>query len=299
MNSKVDIHADDYGYSIKTSEDILDCMKQGKLDSVSIICNTVHFQKSMEMLYEQIPELPYLPLLSIHLNLPEGKGVTDLLPISWGRLFISSYTPGRTKIKDKLKQELKWQIDTTQEAIEKCMDIARKSDVKCIQKAIRIDSHIHTHPVPVVWQALIELIEEEKYDIEYIRNPKEPLLPFLKQVSLIPTYGLVNFLKNRILMFYSGKIDNYCELHKIDKMYMWGLMMSGHMDLDRVTRLYPSMMEASEKNNRVLELLFHPGKASRDEYSDEMDRNYFKDANLSDARHIEKETVMNMRELQK
>ena len=100
-------------------------------------------------------------------------------------------------------------------------------------------------------------------------------------------------------MFYSGKIDNYCELHKIDKMYMWGLMMSGHMDLDRVTMLYPSMMEVSEKNNRVLELLFHPGKACKDEYSDEMDRNYFKDANLSDARHIEKETVMNMRELQK
>ena len=105
MNSKVDIHADDYGYSIKTSEDILDCMKQGKLDSVSIICNTAYFEQSMKMLYEQIPDLPYLPLLSIHLNLPEGKGVTNLLPISWGRLFISSYTPGKAKIKDKLKQE--------------------------------------------------------------------------------------------------------------------------------------------------------------------------------------------------
>ena len=47
----VDIHADDYGYSINTSKDMLECMKAGALDSISIICNTKWFEYSMEMLY--------------------------------------------------------------------------------------------------------------------------------------------------------------------------------------------------------------------------------------------------------
>ena len=38
--TKIDIHADDYGYSLAVSRDILECMKAGCLDSISIICNT-------------------------------------------------------------------------------------------------------------------------------------------------------------------------------------------------------------------------------------------------------------------
>ena len=55
----VDIHADDYGYSINTSKDMLECMKAGALDSISIICNTKWFEDSMEMLYREIPHLPF------------------------------------------------------------------------------------------------------------------------------------------------------------------------------------------------------------------------------------------------
>ena len=95
-------------------------------------------------------------------------------------------------------------------------------------------------------------------------------------------------------MFYSGKVDRYCEKHNIGKMYMWGLMMSSHMDYDRIEKLFPSMLETAKRNGRKLELLFHPGKASEDEYSPEMDPNYFRDANLSENRHIEKYAVMNI-----
>lgn len=290
----IDVHADDYAYSIHTSEDIIECLKEGKLNSFSIICNTSGFEKSMELLYSVIPSLPFLPNISIHLNLPEGKGITDLLPISWVRLFLASYSLDKNKVKEKLKKELKWQIDTTQKVIEKCIGIAKTNNIECKQKAIRIDSHIHTHPIPIVWESLLEVIEEEKYDIEFIRNPKEPIIPFLKKFSLIPSFGLANIIKNRILMFYSRKIDNYCDLHKIDKMYMWGLMMSGHMDFNRVKVLYGDISKKADVDNRKLELLFHPGMAKDNEYSEEMDKNYFVNANLSKYRHIEKHTVMNI-----
>ena len=295
----VDIHADDYAYSLHTSEDIVECLKEGKLDSFSIICNTSGFEKSMELLYSVIPSLPFLPNISIHLNLPEGKGATDLLPISWIRLFLASYSFNKKEVKEKLKKELKWQIDTTQKAIDKSINIAKAYSIVCKQKGIRIDSHIHTHPIPIVWDALLEVIEEEKYDIEFIRNPKEPIIPFLKKVSLIPSYGLANIIKNRILMIYSRKIDNYCDLHKIDKMYMWGLMMSGHMDLDRVKALYGDIVKKADNDNRYLELLFHPGMAKEDEYSEEMDKSYFLNANLSKNRHIEKHTVMSIEDIKR
>ena len=80
-------------------------------------------------------------------------------------------------------------------------------------------------------------------------------------------------------MMYSGKVDRYCEKHNIDKMYMWGLAMSGHMDYERIEKIFPDMVQTAQKNNRTLELLFHPGKASVQEYSEEMNSDYFRDAN--------------------
>lgn len=286
----IDIHADDYGYSVNTSKEILDCMKQGCLTSISIMANTKAFDESMDMLYKQIPSLPFLPLISVHISLPEGNG--EVLPLSWGRLFLSN-----SSIKENIKKELKYQINIIDEVIEKCIDIAKKNNVEAKQKGIRIDTHIHTHPIPVVWQSLLEVIEEEKYNIEYIRNPKEPLMPFIKHIDFIPSYGIANMLKNRILMFYSRKIDKYCDKHNMNKMYMWGLCMSGHMDFDRIKKVYKDMYDYAEKHNRNLELLFHPGIALESEYSKELNKDYFKNANCSINRKIEKDAVLRIKEI--
>lgn len=294
MHKNVDIHADDYGYSISTSKDILECIKQGKLDSISVMSNMFAFKESMNMLYESIEELPFLPLMSVHLNIPEGYDEEGYFPLSWVKLFLSSYSFKRKEVKNELKRYLKKQIDDAQTEIERCIAKAKEKNVACIQKGVRLDSHIHTHLIPVVWDALIEIIEEEKYNIEYIRNPKEPLIPFFKKASLLKTYSPINLIKNRILMFYSYEVDRFCEKNNLDKMYMWGLMMSGSMDYDRISEIYPDMSETAKKNTRKLELLFHPGKASEDEFGKDTDPDYFRDANLSDNRHIEKKAVMNI-----
>jgi len=294
---KIDIHADDYAYSLATSKDIIDCLRKGCLDSFSIICNLPAFDECMELLYKEIPNLPFLPLISIHLDFPEGDSISDNLPLSWSNLFLSSYSFNRNKIKKELKKEIKRQIDKTQGVINKCIDIARNSGVEAKQSGIRIDSHIHTHLIPVVWDSLIEVIEEEKYDIEYIRNPLEPLNIFLNEKSLIKTYSFVNIIKNRILAFYSKKVDKYCDSHNLPKMYMWGLVMSSHMDFDRIKILLDSFKKKAQDDDRVLELLFHPGKANEDEYCKEMNKDYFRDANTSNNRHIEKESVLKVKNL--
>lgn len=291
----IDIHADDYGYSVNTSNDIIECLKCGCLNSISVICNTNSFKECMDMFYKAIPSFPFLPLMSVHINLPEGKG--DALPLSWSKLFVSSVGFNKGKIKENIKKEIKRQIEAIDEFINQSIEIANKNNIKVSQKGLRIDSHVHTHPIPIVWESLIEVIEEEKYNIEYIRNPKEPIIPFIKHLDLLSTYGLANLAKNRILMFFSRKIDVYCDNHNMDKMYMWGLAMSGHMDFDRIKKVYSDMYDYAEKHNRKLELLFHPGQALENEYSNEMNKDYFKNANLSENRKVEKETVLKIREI--
>ena len=38
MSVKIDIHADDFGESVHASRDILECLKDGKLNSISVLC---------------------------------------------------------------------------------------------------------------------------------------------------------------------------------------------------------------------------------------------------------------------
>lgn len=303
----IDVHADDYAYSLNTSKDILECVKKGCLDSFSIICNTNAFEESMDLLYKEIPNLPYLPKLSIHLNFLEGYCLSNssLLSIngintsSWGDLLIGSFSGMKKTLKEQMKEEIKAQINKTQPVIEKCIAIAKENGVVVSQKAMRLDTHVHTHPIPLQCEALIEVIEEEKLDVEYIRNPKEPIWPFISSVSLWPTYSLVNMAKNVILNIFSKKIDKYCEEKGMEKMYMWGLMMSGRMDFDRVKKIYNKMVNYSKKNNRNLELLLHPGIALKEEESEEFKKEFFINANLSNNRKVEKEAVLRIRELTK
>ena len=292
MKPEIDVHADDYGYTVNTSKQILDCIKQGKLDSISIICNTKWFDESMRMLYEAIPSFSYLPLMSVHLNIPEGSFGSTEFPMKWEKLFLVSYSFHKKKIKDALKKELREQIEKTQKVIDTCIRIAKEADIPVGQKGLRLDSHTHTHLIPVVWEALTEVIQEEGYPIEFIRNPKEPILPFLKDPSLWPSYGIANIIKNRILMMYSRKVDRYCEDHGLKKVYMWGLMMSGKMDIERIKKILPDMAHKTKDDGRVLEVLFHPGQALKEEYDEKMNADFFREFNSSDNRDIERRSVM-------
>ena len=287
----VDIHADDYGYSLNTSKELLKLMKLGKLNSISLICNTSYFNDSVDLLYENIKELPFMPKISVHLNLVEGFFENNKLPMSWSKLFFYSYIP--SGIKNILKNEIKKQIELYIDVLNNIKDYCKKYDVEFNQNSIRIDSHTHTHLIPIVWKSLIEVINENNYEIEYIRNPKEPIKPFIEAINNVD-FSKVNFIKNIILNIYSSKVDKYCIRNNMPLMYMWGLVMSGKMDKKRIDMFYDQMLEISKNDNRNLEILFHPGIALKNEYMSEMNKDYFNDFNSSNNREIEKDAVMNI-----
>ncbi len=293
MNDMIDIHADDYGLSVNTSKEMLEFLQDGVFDSISIITNNTCYEQCMDMLKKKIPALPFLPKMSVHLNLVEGYYLSDpgrMINASWKDLFLASFLPGRKKRVSKLlEKEISAQLKKGWDGIKACIDIAKKSGVKCEQEKIRVDSHQHTHMIPVVWESLQRSLQNCGFEAEYIRNSREPLSPFISEVSLWQSYRLVNIIKNRILRFMSRPAERYDRKNGHEPMYLWGLVMSGNMDADRIGILYRRMTDTAKAKNRRLEILFHPGRMTKDECSPEIPKDAAESFYLSDGRDIEKE----------
>lgn len=245
----------------------------------------------MKRLQEEWESFPVKPLISVHLNLMEGHCVSDVLEvpdlvdgrgyfkISWGGLLLASYHPlMRNRILEQIKREFICQIERVQSNLPEGCEL-------------RLDSHQHTHMIPVVREGMFAAIDERKYPVRFVRVAREPLGPFLSQVALCPSYGIVNLIKNVILNIYAGSMERELNKRKISYDLIWGLIMSGHMDLERIKRIYPAMEAHCIKRGRTLELLFHPGTVLPEEITEEYVKDGFVEFHLAEGRKIERHAV--------
>ncbi len=290
----IDIHADDYALTVNTSKEMLALIKDGILDSISIVPNNSCYSSCISMLKAAIPTLPFLPKMSVHINLVEGFSLSSadnsLIRSSWGSLLIDSFKPiGRASAGSLIKEEISAQISRVWPDIQECIDIASRNGITSTQTHLRVDSHQHTHMIPIVWDALIESISENGWEVEYIRNSNEPLWEFVSYPALWTSYRPVNLIKNRILHFFSGRPDKYDKMSGRRRMYMWGLVMSGKMDRSRISILYPALYNKATRDDRSLEILFHPGRMTADEGSSEIPGSAAAQFYLSPNRDIEKQ----------
>ena len=69
---QIEIHADDYAISPHSSEDILACLRAGKLDGISVLTNMSCFEEYAEKLKAEYGSFPKKPRLTVHLNFMEG-----------------------------------------------------------------------------------------------------------------------------------------------------------------------------------------------------------------------------------
>ncbi|MDY3708278.1 MAG: ChbG/HpnK family deacetylase [Treponema berlinense] len=289
MNRIVDIHADDFALSENSDKDILQLCREEKLDSISIIPNLECFETAVANFLSIQEKSDKKILVSVHLNFMEGKCCAEksLLPdlvdsegfftAYWGKLFIWNYIPSfREKIKLQLKTEILAQV-------RKCLD------ANIINKnAIRIDSHQHPHMIPLVFEALKEAVfelENDGYKIEYIRNTQDPIL----------LYGgkdifSMNTVKCLILNFYSIKVKNYLISKKLPVNYLCGVYFSGKMD-SRLKKVLPKFIKKAEKQDRNIELLFHPGTMLKSELTREFKKEVFNEFHLSENIKIEYNTL--------
>lgn len=292
---KIDIHADDYGLTMHSSHKILELVNLGKLTGISIMPNMSAFEQAVDLWKREFSGESE-PWISVHLNFMEGYSLSDphqlsylvdekgLFTISWGTLVKYNYHYKiRNKVKEQLKREIKEQLERVIEAY-KLLD----------EKKLRVDSHQHTHMIPIVMESLLEVIKENNYQVEYIRLSRDPWSVYFSYPRFYMTYSLINIVKVFVLNWYSYKGEKILKRNGISSMLLSGVFLSGKMDRKRIEILYPKLKRYAEKKKQFLEVLFHPGNALNSEMGEEFNHSKAKEFYLSDNRKREYEAVKSL-----
>lgn len=267
----IDFHADDYAATPGNSERILSLLRAGRIDSVSVLINMGCCGECMALLRENWDSLPRKPLLSAHINLidgfrlssPDGKTV---LHNSWTRLFLQSVLPWK---REKALAPLSAEIGAQLLAFRKLT--ADLKDDEGAPIPFRIDSHVHTHMIPLVFDALIDALKRTGLlgEVRFIRCTAEPLSPFLFTPGVTGTVPPVNILKNLILQLLGHSVRKKLSRLQVDTCRVFGLAMTGNMDLKRVSLILPKMERYARRKDVRLEVLSHPGRSAEAELTEE------------------------------
>lgn len=271
MSGDIIFHADDFGANTEISEHILDCYREGALTSMSVLPNSPYLDACMELF------TPYRGQVhvSIHFNLAEGHCLSEPAKIPWlvderGMFAISffkvlclSLTGKRKELKRQIKAEVRAQLERMLPYID----------------TLRLDSHQHYHMIPVVLECILEAVHElpqtqagkkwlsaspeHRAEIEFIRIPAEPLTPFLGHPALYRTYRPINFVKNIVLNVLNVMDRKLLAPYRGRSAVFFGILLSGGMDLARVTKLLPDFERIAERRGLSLEALCHPGGVER------------------------------------
>ena len=239
--------ADDYGISKSSNTRIEECLKNGVLNKISVLPNSDALDFKQRLLGENVK-------LSLHLNLIEGYPLSKkedvslivsdkgFFKYSFIGLFFLSIFGNRSLLEKQLYNEIKMQIDFWKKEMGE-------------ETPILVDSHQHTHMIPLVFKTLMRVIKEENVEVEYIRIPAEPILPYIKSPSLYFKFRPIGLIKQWLLKFL--KFVNRKELKKanIKSALFMGIMFSGQLTEDKINKLLPYY----KKQNENIEIAFHPG----------------------------------------
>lgn len=252
----IEYHADDFGMFPAQSLRILRCRENGLLNGVSVMPNSAYRQTCMELL-RGCPGVA----VTIHMNLIEGCSVCDPQEIplltdadgvfrtGFGRLMLHSLLPDRTAYRNQLKKELRAQIRAVMPYLEE-------------GAPLRLDGHAHYHMVPVVFDALMDVIREEELPVGYIRIPREYPAIYLRHwrqlwrdihpINLVKV-GTLNLLAWRNRRRYGALLDS------MEQRVFLGVFLSGHMFRENVAAVLPDALRLAQRKNCQLEILAHPG----------------------------------------
>lgn len=275
--------ADDYGISRSSNTRIEECLKNGVLNKISILPNG-NVSDFSELIFEENVKL------SLHLNLIEGSPLSKkedvsllvtrngFFKYSFVGLFFLSVFGNRNLLEKQIYNEIKAQIDFWKNKMGE-------------NTPVLIDSHQHTHMIPLVFKTLMRVIKDENVDVEYIRIPDEPILPYIKSLSLYLKYSPVGLAKQWLLKFLN--LINRKEFKKsnIKSAAFMGILFSGQLSEDKINKLLPHYMN----QNKNIEIVFHPGYLERGESLIDGCQPSFEKFYYSKWRRVEFNTLINFR----
>lgn len=275
--------ADDYGLCDKASLHIQQCIDEGALNKVSVFPNfdPIDLDKIAKKKDVRV---------GLHLNLVEGRCMGDAEELDLityengafkhtfiGLLVLNLFR--RKKLEAQAYKEIKAQILFWKSILPEGAPFF-------------IDSHQHTHMIPAVFKALIDVLHDEEVDLEYLRIPAEPVLPYIKTPSLYFTYSAVNIIKQWLLKFLWLFNRKPAMKHKIPTAYFLGILFSGKMDEERVNKILPKYIRLAKKDGRDIEVLFHPGHVDAQEFDTNENNVIFDGFYFSEDRKTEFDSVM-------
>jgi len=242
MTRSLVVTADDYGLTQSISDSILETVDAGAVTNVSIMPNGMAFEYALAEWQKRQKFL----LLSIHINLTEGKPVSSphTVPLLvkknstfkysvgglWFAYLISLY---RGEFRRQVRLEIEAQIKKVKDTIGTQGTIAS------------INGHQHVHMVPFIFDELVAVS-----GVTSIRVPHE--------VSSLPSVGIALVSWRQIFGWIVLSLLCWCNKSRVQVFSerFAGVLYSGRMTLLVVVTILQRM---SLLKGSSLEILFHPG----------------------------------------
>lgn len=242
---KLIFNADDFGNSTALNQGIRKGAITKVLNSTSLMATGPAFEDAV---FNVLPEIQYINL-GVHLNIIEGQSLTNpsMLCNKNGKFN-----------KDFMALQ---KLAQNPEALNQ-IEIEFRAQIEKVLKyanATHLDSHVHTHAIPPIFELTCKLAKE--YGIERVRTQYE--VPYISSLSKIFNIKYpINLIKRKILNDYT-KVNR----HLIDKYelktnkYFIGVTFTGYMDENAV---WYGLMAISDLDCTA-EVLIHPHYYKKDE----------------------------------
>ena len=243
MGKKFILNADDFGMSAAFNQAVLEGYQAGILKSASLVANGDAFDEACKNIIPACPDLG----VGIHLNIIEGKSLClnlDKLTDeegnfnnSFGQLLLKSLNHKDDSFMEQLEKEFRAQIE----------EVMKRT------KVTHIDSHVHTHSIPRIFELVCSLAKE--YGIKQVRTQFEkPYIMSDIHRHLTLAYP-INLIKVMLLNFFTlineHTVKDY-ELNTND--YLIGVTYTSMMNSLAIS--YGLM--AIKQDDVTVEALIHP-----------------------------------------
>lgn len=270
-NKKFILNADDFGMSKAYNKAVLDGYNNGFLTSTSICANGRAFDAAVN---EIIPECPDLGI-GVHLNIIEDKTLQDFAQVNMLVNFKGEFNNGYLKLMslsnnpaflEQVEREFRLQIEK----------------VLRYTKVDHIDSHVHVHAIPKIFEITCKLAKE--YGIKQVRTQFEKfyVVPdFKKHLSIKYPPNTLKILLLNTFTVQNKKIIKQYGLTTND--YIIGVGYTGMMDEKTVLQGLSAI-----KEDAVVEALIHPCRFSKDKPKNQHQKEFMITQNMDLKDKIER-----------
>lgn len=252
INKKFILNADDFGLDQYHNQAVLEGYINGFLTSASLITNTAGFEGAIN---DILPDCANLSV-GVHLNIIEGKSLTKCQKITDNcgnfdkNYLYFLFNQNNKELSDEIEQEFRAQIEKAKSSV----------------KISHIDSHVHIHSIPEIFNIVCKLAKE--YEIPYIRTQYEELYFVPRLEKHINIKYPLNLIKLFLLQYFT-KINRQTlvEWGLKTNDFILGVGYTGMMDMNTIKYGLRAINEDS-----LTEALIHPCKydnAKKDSHTKE------------------------------